>query len=220
MSRFDRLVASTTEVYDKRIDNHPGLALVLEGRMKREHYIRYLREIYHVVCHTTRIYSLAGARLGNEDRKLRDWFFEESHEENNHDLMAVNDLRAFGEDPERVLAEPPMAGAWGIISQGYYLATYGNPLGILGVASVTEAVGATLTGTVARALVEQYGFEPKQTTFLRAHSGFDVKHLEDVKKAVNNLVRDSDFDSIVQGRRMTIHFYSQMFDDILEASTV
>lgn len=113
-----------------------------------------------------------------------------------------------------------MAGAWGIISQGYYLATYGNPLGILGVASVTEAVGATLTGTVARALVEQYGFEPKQTTFLRAHSGFDVKHLEDVKKAVNNLVRDSDFDSIVQGRRMTIHFYSQMFDDILEASTV
>ncbi|WP_257535230.1 hypothetical protein [Mycobacterium ulcerans] len=41
-----------------------------------------------------------------------------------------------------------------------------------------------------------------------------------MKKAVNNLVRDSDFDSIVQGRRMTIHFYSQMFDDILEASTV
>ncbi|WP_420891821.1 iron-containing redox enzyme family protein [Mycobacterium ulcerans] len=68
--------------------------------------------------------------------------------------------------------------------------------------------------------LEQYGFEPKQTTFLRAHSGFDVKHIEDVKKAVNNLVRDSDFDSIVQGRRMTIHFYSQMFDDILEASTV
>ncbi|CAM4343779.1 Pyrroloquinoline quinone (Coenzyme PQQ) biosynthesis protein C [Mycobacterium basiliense] len=217
MGRFDRLLEATTEAYNDRINNHPGLPLVLEGRMKREHYIRYLREIYHVVCHTTRIYSLAGARLGNEDRELRDWFFEESHEENNHDLMCISDLRAYGEDPERVLAEPPMAGAWGIIAQGYYLATYGNPTGILGVASVTEAVGATLTGTVAQALAEQYGYKPEQTTFLRAHSGFDVKHIEDVKNAVNTLVRDSDFDAIIQGRRMTIHFYSQMFDDILAA---
>ncbi|WP_433662264.1 iron-containing redox enzyme family protein [Nocardia sp. CA-128927] len=219
MSNFEILLAATADDHRKEIEQHPLLALVLEGKMKREHYISYLRETYHMVRHTSRMLSLAGARLGDDYRGLRDWFFEQVQEENNHDLFCIKDLRTYGEDPERVLAEPPKPGAWGLVAQNYYMATYGNPLGILGVASLTEGLGAGVGAVFAEVLVEKYGMQRSQVTFIHSHAGFDAKHIEDVKNAVNNLiVKESDMDEVVQGRRMTIHFYSQMFHDVLAAA--
>jgi thiaminase len=219
MTNFEKLLTATAREFTSEIENNPLIELVLGGGMKREHYIAYLRETYHMVRHTSRMLSLAGARLGDDYRGLRDWFFEQVREENNHDLLCVNDLRNLGEDVERVLSVPPKPGSWGLVAQNYYMATYGSPLGILGVASLTEGLGADLGKVVADTLRQQYGMERNQVTFIKSHGGFDARHIEDVKNAVNDLlVNDSDLDEVVQGRRMTIHYYGQMFRDVLSAT--
>ncbi|MCO5996955.1 TenA family transcriptional regulator [Actinoallomurus rhizosphaericola] len=220
MSNFEKLLSATDSEFRSEIENNPLIELVLGGGMKREHYVSYLRETYHMVRHTSRMLSLAGARLGDEYRGLRDWFFDQVREENNHDLFCVNDLRNLGEDVDRVLAVPPMPGSWGLVAQNYYMATYGSPLGILGVASLTEGLGADLGKVIADTLRQQYGLERDQVTFIRSHGGFDARHIEDVKKAVDELlIGDSDLDEVIQGRRMTIHYYGQMFRDVMSATS-
>ncbi|MFL6057050.1 MAG: TenA family transcriptional regulator [Actinoallomurus sp.] len=220
MSNFEKLLSATEKEFKAEIESNPLIEVVLSGGMKREHYVSYLRETYHMVRHTSRMLSLAGARLGDDYRGLRDWFFEQVREENNHDLFCINDLKNLGEDVERVLSVPPMPGSWGLVAQNYYMATYGSPLGILGVASLTEGLGAELGKVVADTLRQQYGLERNQVSFIKSHGGFDARHIEDVKQAVNDLlVKDSDLDEVVQGRRMTIHYYSQMFRDVLSATS-
>ncbi|MFD6287218.1 TenA family transcriptional regulator [Streptomyces sp. NPDC060205] len=217
-SNFERLLSATELEFKAEIEQNPLLDVVASGKMTRAHYVAYLRETYHMVRHTSRMLSLAGARLEDDYRKLRDWFFEQVQEENNHDLFCVKDLRQLGEDPEAVLAEPPGPGSWGLVAQNYYMATYGSPLGILGVASLTEGLGAELGGSMAEILKDTYGLDRNQVTFIHSHAGFDAKHIEDVKEAVNDfLIKDTDLDEVIQGRRMTIHYYSQMFKDVLAA---
>ncbi|TDD32782.1 iron-containing redox enzyme family protein [Actinomadura sp. KC06] len=219
MSNFEKLLAATQSEFDSEIGQNPLIETVVSGQMKREHYVAYLRETYHMVRHTSRMLSLAGARLGDDYRKLRDWFFEQVQEENNHDLFCIRDLENLGENAEEILAVPPKRGSWGLVSQNYYMATYGSPLGILGVASLTEGLGADLGKSMAQVLRETYGLEKNQVTFIKSHAGFDARHIEDVKQAVNELLlKDSDLDEIIHGRRMTIYYYAQMFRDVLASA--
>ncbi|MFI8850156.1 iron-containing redox enzyme family protein [Streptomyces sp. NPDC053499] len=219
MSNFEKLLAATQTEFDREIGQNPLIEVVAGGQMKQEHYVAYLRETYHMVRHTSRMLSLAGARLGDDYRKLRDWFFEQVREENNHDLFCIRDLENLGEDAEQVLAVPPKRGSWGLVSQNYYMATYGSPLGILGVASLTEGLGADLGKSMAEILRDAYHLEKNQVTFIKSHAGFDARHIEDVKEAVNDLLlSDTDLDEVIHGRRMTIYYYAQMFRDVLESA--
>ncbi len=218
MSRFDEIVAATQQAHERAVTENPLFAILMSGRMTRTHYVAYLRETYHLVRHTSRALSLAGARLTDDRRMLRDWFFEQVKEENGHDLFCIKDLRNLGEDPDNVLAGAPQAGAWGLVSQNYYMATYGNPVGILGVASATEGLGATVAGEIAQLLVRGYAIPANAVTFLRSHSGFDMKHLEDAKRAINELVSDPiDVRDIIHARRTTFFYYGQLFRDVAEA---
>ena len=50
-----------------------------------------------------------------------------------------------------------------------------------------------------------------------AASGFDAKHLDETKLAINCLVKTpEDLAAVVQGRRMTIFYYAQMFTECLQ----
>nr|WP_322721285.1 iron-containing redox enzyme family protein [Nostoc sp. ChiQUE02]MDZ8234392.1 iron-containing redox enzyme family protein [Nostoc sp. ChiQUE02] len=218
MTLFDEIVEATKADHETFITKNPLFKIVLEGRMTKQHYAAYLRETYHLVRHTSRALSLAGARLSDEKRDLRNWFFEQVMEENGHDLFCIKDLKNIGEDPAKILNCVPMAGAWGLITQNYYMSTYGNPVGILGVATATEGLGATLGSTLADTLVKDYKVDNFAVTFLRSHGGFDVKHLEDARRAINELVSEpEDIRDIIHARRMTFRHYSQLFLDVASA---
>jgi pyrroloquinoline quinone (PQQ) biosynthesis protein C len=216
MTQYDEVVAATSDEFERYIGTHPMLLHLTGGRLTRGEYIAYLRETYHMVRHTPRMLALAGARCEDDRRGLRNWFIEQTDEENNHDLFCIKDLRNFGEDPDVVLSGQPLPGAWALVCQNYFMATYGNPAGILGVASITEGLGASTAGGMADLLVSHYGYGSDTVTFLRSHSGFDAKHLDETRRAINELVHSrEDLDAVIQGRRMTIYYYAQMFNDCL-----
>ncbi|MEN2787955.1 TenA family transcriptional regulator [Sphingomonas qilianensis] len=216
MTQYDQVVAATSEEFGHYIGTHPMLLHLTGGSLTRGEYIAYLRETYHMVRHTPRMLALAGARCEDDRRGLRNWFIEQTEEENNHDLFCIKDLRNFGENPETVLAGQPLPGAWALVCQNYFMATYGNPAGILGVASITEGLGASTAGSMADLLTSHYGYGSDAVTFLRSHSGFDAKHLDETRRAINELVHSrEDLNAVIQGRHMTIYYYAQMFNDCL-----
>jgi pyrroloquinoline quinone (PQQ) biosynthesis protein C len=213
MKLYDHIVAETAKDLELHVIGNPLMQALHNGTIERGHYLAYLRETYHLVRHTSRALALAGARLEDERRGLRDWFFEQVNEENGHDLFCIKDVKHLGEDPSRVFQGMPMSGAWGLITQNYYMATYGNPVGILGVATATEGLGATMASTLADILVKAFGVPTNAVTFLRSHGGFDLKHLEDAKRAINEFVQEDEVDYVIHGRRMTFLNYGRLFCD-------
>lgn len=216
MTVFQRIVEATAQDHADMIDNSPLLVLVKSGRMTLAHYKAYLRETYHLVRHTPRMLSLGGARLGDERRELRNWFFDQVAEENGHDLFCIKDLESLGESPHALLSGMPGKGAWGLICQNYFMATYGNPVGILGVATATEGLGAEFGTHFANLLTSRYELRSSATTFLRSHGGFDGRHLQEAVDALE-YVRSTEIDEVIHARRMTLQFYGQMFLDVLDA---
>ena len=101
-----------------------------------------------------------------------------------------------------------------MITQNYFFASEGHPEALLGVASATEGMGAQLAGDLAIVLNSRYGIPEQATTFLRSHAGFDQRHYDQVRSAVN-LIGDADsLPWLVHGRRTTFLHYGVMFDEI------
>lgn len=214
MDRFQQLVDATRVDYQEHILKNPLIAKLSSGEVTLDQYAVYLGETYHLVRHTSRTLALAASRLGEERRGLRRWFMEQSLEEDGHELFCLKDLRNLGLDPEPVVNAGPGAGAWGLFTQNYYMAAHGNPVGMLGVATATEGMGAELAGGMAQILVHRYQVPETAVTFLRSHAGFDQRHLEEARRAINEFVGDADFADVVRGRRMTYRHYGQLFADV------
>lgn len=218
MDNFDMVLEATASDYKRHILQHPLFEELVAGRVTREHYVAYLRETYHLVGHTSKATALVPPRLATERPELRDWFVDVARTEQNHDLFCVKDLRELGLDPDPILSAPMGRGAWAMVSQLYYICTIENPIGVLGVAMATEGLGADLAAAYADILEANYGIPHSATTFLRSHSVLDKGHVEEVRHGVNNLVDgDAELRKVINGRKMTIFYYGQLFTDVLEA---
>lgn len=219
MNQFERLVELTAADYELHIVGNPLMVQLSQGEVTQDHYVAYLIETFHLVRHTSRCLALAAARLGDERRGLRAWLLEQAGDEHGHELFCLNDLRQLGVNSERALRVLPGPGAWGLVAQNYYMATYGNPVGLLGVATATEGMGASLAGRMAQVLEQHYGIPHAALTFLRSHAGFDQRHLKEAQRAVNEqLVEAADFELVVHARRMTYRYYGQLFKDACHAA--
>lgn len=219
MNTYERIVEATKEEYSEFIENNALLKAVAGGQMTPNHYLAYLRETYHLVRHTPRMLALGGARLTDDRRQLRNWFLEQAIEENGHDLFCIKDIEHLGADPKVILNTQPGPGAWGLVTQNYFMATYGNPIGILGVATATEGLGADFGTRFADLMTKQYALPSNTSTFLRSHGGFDAKHLEEAVEALE-LIKSEEIEEVILARRMTFRYYGQLFADVLKTGNL
>ncbi|HVT36760.1 MAG TPA: iron-containing redox enzyme family protein [Nevskiaceae bacterium] len=218
MDRFGQLVEATRADHAQHILKNPLIRKLAAGEVTHDLYAVYLGQTYQLVRHTSRALALAAARLPDERRALRAWFLEQAQEEHGHELFCITDLKNLGLDPARVLECGPLPGAWGLYTQNYYMADHGNPAAILGVATATEGMGAELAGGMAQLLVERYGVPATAVTFLRSHAGFDQRHLEQARRAINELALETDLPGILHARRMTFRYYGRLFEDVSEST--
>ena len=214
MDRFEELLAATAADQQRYVLDNPLLVLVAAGRATRDQYAVYLRETYHLVRHTSRALARAGSHVEDDQRALRAWLLEQAHEEHGHEQFCLKDLRALGLDPYAITSQMPGPGAWGVITQNYFFAAVGHPEALLGVASATEGMGAELAGDLARALIDHYDIPEVATTFLRSHAGFDRRHYEQVRVAVNRCGNAENLPWIEHGRRMTFFHYGGLFREV------
>ena len=214
MDRFEQLVEATRADYAAHILKNPLIAHLAGGDITRDLYAAYLVETYHLVRHTSRTLALAASRLAEPQRALRAWFLEQAAEEDGHELFCLKDMKNLGFDPAVATAAMPGPGAWALFTQNYYMAAHGNPVSMLGVATATEGMGAELAGGMAQLLVQRHGMPDHAVTFLRSHAGFDRRHLDEARRAVNELAAEVDLPGIVHARRMTYRHYGQLFTDV------
>jgi hypothetical protein len=217
MDTFQRLIAATGQAFDQSLLQHPLIGELRSGRIGHRHYMAYLRETWHLVRHTPRIFSMAAAGLRDDRRELRTWLLEQAEEENNHDLLCVADLRRLGEDPQALLKRAPGAGVWGLVTQDYYFASIGDAVCLLGTASLSEQIGANAAQPVMELLQKALDVPLEAFGFIRSHGVVDSGHLESVRKVINRWVGEADFNAVVDARLRAIGYSAQVLSDILEA---
>jgi len=210
-------VIEDLKAYRRPVDANPLFARLAAGEITRFHYLAYLRETYHLVRHTPRYLTLAVERAAYTDERLSAYFRNFALEETGHEMLCVRDIKALGEDPERILSGGPNPGAWGMVTQCYFWAGQGDPIALLGEAFATEDLGATNGTEVAKLLVSDYGIPRAATNFLRVHGSVDVEHVQAAARAVAWYVDGHDqMTGIVYAVKMTYRYYSQLFTDVLE----
>jgi pyrroloquinoline quinone (PQQ) biosynthesis protein C len=214
MGVFEELLAATAADQRRHIADNPIFTLIADGRATRDHYAVYLRETYHLVRHTARALARGASRLDDHDRVLRAWLLEQANDEHGHEQLCLKDLHSLGLDASAVTRAMPGPGAWGVITQNYFFADEGHPEALLGVASATEQMGAELAGGLADVLGQRYGIPHSATTFLRAHAGFDRRHYQAVREAIDTLATPQSLPWIVHGRRMTFLHYGDLFREV------
>lgn len=217
MNLSDYVLEASAQLYQDEFGAHPIFAALQQGKFHRGAYLNYLRETFHSIRHTTSIMARAASHLPDEHRALRGWLLDQAVDEHNHDLLCITDIEALGEDPRKFLDVPPRKGAWGLVTQGYFLAEH-DPVSILGYFLTTEGIGASYAAKYADLLTSNlYGYRSNQVTFLRSHGGFDIKHFDEVKKFLNGLdASDRVRDSVLAVRRFSITYYAQLLRDGLE----
>lgn len=211
------LVNNLKHLRQPDIDSNPIFSRLAGGEITRFHYLAYLRETYHLVIHTPKYLRIAADRVAESDPRLAAYFRNFAREETGHELLCVRDIKALGEDPERILSGDPNPGAWGMITQCYFWASQGNPVALLGEAFATEELGATNGADVAKLLVADYGIPRGATNFLRVHGSVDVEHVKAAACAVGRYAGSrAQMADIVQAVKMTYRYYSHLFTDVLE----
>lgn len=216
METFATIVAATESDLRRRLLAHPLIEALRENAVSLGHYVAYLRETYHLVRHTPKIYARAASRTAEDRPELRNWFLVQACEESGHDQLCVADLRRLGVDVDSVLGGRPGAGAWGLITHDYFLASEGVAAALLGSASFSEYLGAFVAGPVIQALEKSLPLPAAALGFIRSHGAVDGRHFEETRRAIERLVRPDEVEDVIHARRMAIEYSAQLLTDILE----
>ena len=188
-----------------------------ERSFTRDHYIAFLNETYHNVAHNTKKMSLFQAHIRTEKAALEGRFLKHAAMEVGHDILALDDLRALGEDAEAVRRSLPMPSTEALTGFIVFQIQHRNPYAYLGYLYHLEALPTT-AGPMAMAALVHAGIPKEAMTFLLEHSEADVAHMKLNNEYVDGFLRDeADFEALLYGMRGSARLHGRMLQDAMDS---
>lgn len=219
MGDFVEVLESAVAPWRARMLDAQFFRSLKDGTLRREHYARFLVEIYHYVKHSTRLLAAAAARLGPEKHRLFARFAEHMQEEAGHDQWALSDLEALGIAPARVVATTPLPATDAMVGYQYYAIEHLGPISILGYIYALETLGSGASASVAEALKRVLGVGDNAVTFLLGHGEADVGHVEKLESFIRSEAETpADRELIQRTAVCTYYLYEAMMAGIWAAA--
>lgn len=198
------------KLYDTRL-----MREVMNGALPLEIYRGFLRETYHYVKHTTRFFVAAASRMSEEHEQMRKKLIEYAADESGHENYLLNDLRSVGIESDAVRHSSPLVETEALTGFHYYVATFGNPIGIWGNVYAVEGFSNDKAGNAARILVERNRLPRKSVTFLTSHGTFDEKHFRNAQQVLEkHICLPNDIEAVVYCARASLDLYATMYESI------
>ena len=192
----------------------PFVSQGLQGHPKREHYVRYLTNVWHYAQHSACVIGMAGANcVRRQHTELADYLLHHAREELGHEQWALDDLRALGEDPSEVVHTRPVPACAAMVGFEYYTAMHANPVGLFGWLYVLEAIGDDLGHIFGDRMAEAFD-APDCVKFLKGHGDADEQHTRDLTQQITNNVRDADRPDMYHVADVIADLYVRMFREI------
>jgi 3-oxoacyl-[acyl-carrier-protein] synthase III len=211
---LDRLEVEVSP-FRKRVLESPLLAQLREGTLTRDHYARFLVEVFHYAKHTPRLLAAAASRLGSECRELAARFLENAREEAGHDLWALADLRAMGHPTDRLADSVPLPSTEALVAYSYYLVNYVDPRGLLGPNYALETLGSGVATDTALRVKEVLGVDDRAVRFLAGHGAADQHHVLALRRVTASFATSADVQAlVVRGAQAVYTLYAGMLAEV------
>ncbi|MEU6561287.1 iron-containing redox enzyme family protein [Nocardia nova] len=166
-------------------------------------YGAVMTQIYHYARHNSINQAVAAFRATPEDTDLLRYAYKHAREELGHEKFAVHDLRAIGVlGPDEQITESPVIANQALVRYLYGVALCDGPIPRLGYSYWAESVEPHMRPLLQR-LRETLGLTDNEMTFFEAHGDIDVRHFEDVKRAITRAVRTPEQADAVHGVAVT-----------------
>lgn len=202
--------SSRRKLYETRL-----MREVENGTLPLHVYKGFVQETYHYVKHTTRFFVAAASRMPEEYEEIRKNLVEYAADESGHEVYLLNDLKALGSDPEKIRNSEPLVETEALTGYHYYLAMFGNPIGILGNVYAVEGFSNDKSGQAATTLMRTLGLPQKAVTFLTSHGKFDVEHFSNAQRIIEEkITRSEDERAIAYCAKASLDLYAAMYDAI------
>lgn len=187
------------------------------GRLGLDHYKAYLRETYHNASQNPRNMALFMAHVDTGIRPLEAKFMRHTAMEMGHDELALDDLRALGEDAEAVRSGLPLPTTEALAAFIVFQIQHRNPLAYLGYLYHLEALPVQMGGGALASLAAM-GVPVEAVAFLREHSEADPVHVRWNREYLDGFVRGGrDVDALLYGMRGTCELHGVMLQGILDS---
>lgn len=211
---FAELVLRTDEARREFETDPIVLAAVADG-MTAERYKRFLLELYHIVWHFNPICAAAASRISDEERALRYFLYEHMHEESGHEQWVLDDLEAIGVAKEAARRWQPSIPVASLCGYNYWCADRRDPCSALGMMYSLEVIASVYGGPFSSAIRDSLLLQDDRgVSFISSHAAMDTQHMVELKGALDNVVRATARDAIIEAALVNFHHFTKMFQSL------
>lgn len=182
----------------------------LAGQVRRDQYCAFLREAYHHVKHTVPLLQACMERIGPQRTTVREALAHYIEDERGHEEWILDDLRACGEDAERVRRGAPAPATRRMVEYVYDYIERSNPVGFFGMAHVLEGTSSALATRAAHMIGRTLALPPSALSYLTSHGSLDQDHVRFFAGVVNALPAE-DQEAVVHVAGAVYRLYGDIF---------
>jgi pyrroloquinoline quinone (PQQ) biosynthesis protein C len=213
MSFFIRLL-ETTDARRVELEALPKIQEMLNGKMTREEYKTFLLDLYHIVWHFCPIMAAAASRCPDEFKEVRYHLYHNIDEEKGHEIMVLDDLKAFDVDPDMAKKSTPSHAVQAMIAFNYYTCERVHPCSVVGMLYALELISSVYSGQLAASI--SLGLDMPVTkgfTFLDSHSAMDLNHVAELRELLQTIRDPHVQDIIINAIQMNFYMFIQFMKD-------
>jgi len=190
-----------------------GFQRLLNDDLGIEHYKNALRQIYLQTRDNPSLQAAATLNFKGTQRDLMKKYLGHALSEVGHDQLAIEDLKALGEDVTQLCTYRPLPGTSALMGFGYYAATGCAPAVYLGYIYHLESMPMKSGGMYISKL-KALGVPESALTFIDEHAKFDVAHMKLNEEYIKTFIQnDEDLENFLFGMRTSAALYSKMLED-------
>jgi len=198
------------------LNENPWVQRLATGEIDVCHYKGYLRETYHHAGLNPQIQAYATMFFREKPRDVIAAFYKHAISEIGHDLLALNDLVALGENSDEVVNSKPLPSTLAFNTFALGLIQFYNPITYLGYLFHLEFL-PTQNGSVYMEKLSEIGIPNTALTFLEEHATVDAIHNKFMENYVKKLIKSKkDLDDVIWANTASINLHSHMITDAFE----
>ncbi|MEO7325054.1 MAG: iron-containing redox enzyme family protein [Dokdonella sp.] len=190
------------------------VSAALNGRVTREHYLRFLARAFHHVKHTPSLLMACGARLADSHEWLRKEIAHYIEEEMGHHEWILDDIAAAGGDALAVRDGDVDFDTRVMVAYAYDTVMRRNPVGFFGMVFVLEGTSVSLATHVAEALQGALALPAKAFTYLSSHGALDVEHVGHFERIMDRLDNPDDRAAVEQAAKTFFRLYGNVLRSV------
>lgn len=211
MSGFYQHLVNETQQERALLTSIPVIQQALRGQISKVQYAAFLGQAYHHVRHTVPLLMACGSRITQSYNWLQEAIAEYIEEELGHDEWILNDIRACGEDAERVRQAVPNFETEMMVSYAYHQIDRDNPIGFFGMVHVLEGTSVALATHAASAIQTSLHLPGSAFSYLNSHGSLDQSHVKFFEDLMNRVERTEDQRHILHCAKRFYRLYGDVF---------